>query len=350
MSKKGITAALILFLYSTLPVFAGPSNGTFELKEYGFGSGGTEASSNSDYSVNGIVGEINGANASNATYTVGSGLIFTMMANVPPAPTFTNPGNSYDRLLIILNDGGNPTDAQFAIAISTDNFVTTRYVQNDNTIGAVLGAEDWQSYANWGSGTGEFVTGLNPSTEYKIKVKARQGNYTESGWGPESTATTDVASLTFSVSSKTVTFANLNSGNSYTDTSQSTVLTTSTNAYNGYIVYGRTTNALASGANTIPHYGSPNSAPTTWTGTGFGYTSNDSSLAGGTANRFTSSGPKYAGFTNSAPGDPVADNPGPLTSSISNEAFTLSYQVTADAATRAGTYQTTIIYVIVPTF
>ncbi len=350
MSKKGIAASVILLFFITFPVFAGPSNSSYELIEYGFGNGGTDASSNDDYSLNGIVGEVNGANASNDDFTVGSGLIFTHMANVPPAPSFTNPGNNYDRLQFILDNGGNPTDAEFAIAISTDNFVTTRYIQNDNTIGNTLGAEDWQTYANWGSGTGEYVTGLQPNTQYKIKVKARQGNYTESGWGPEATATTDVASLTFSVSSNTVAFNNLNSGNSYTDSSKSTTLTTSTNAYNGYIVYGRTTNALTSNGNTIAHYGSPNSAPTTWSGTGFGYTTDDASLTGGTANRFTSGGAKYAGFGNTAPGDPVADHAGPVTSSISNEQFTVSYRVTADAATKAGTYQTTIIYVVVPTF
>ncbi len=350
MFKKGIIAGVIFLLFISVPVLAGPSNGSYELIEYGFGSGGTSGSSNDDYSVNGIVGEINGANASNATYTVGSGLIFTHMANVPPAPGFTNPGNNYDRLQFILNTGDNPSDAEFAIAISTDDFVTTRYIQNDNTIGNTLGVEDWQTYANWGSGTGEYVTGLIANTEYKIKVKARQGNYTESGWGPEAAATTDVASLTFSVSSNTVTFNNLNSGNSFTDSTQSTVLTTSTNAYNGYIVYGRTTSALTSNGNTIAHYGSPNSAPTTWGGTGFGYTTNDSSLTGGTANRFTSGGPNYAGFGNTAPGDPVADHAGPVTSSITNEQFTVSYRVTADSATKAGTYQTTIIYVVVPTF
>lgn len=350
MSRKGIPVFTLILILFSLPVFAGPSNSSYELKEYGFGNGGTEGSSNDDYSLNGIVGEVNGDTAGNGTFDLGSGLIFTHMANVPPAPSFTNPGNSYDRLLIILANGGNPTDAEFAIAISTDNFTTTQYVQSDNTIGASLGAEDWQTYSAWGSATGEYVTGLLAATEYKIKVKARQGNYTESGWGPEATADTVLPSLTFSVSSDTVAFSNLNSGNSYTDSTQSTVLTTSTNAYNGYIVYGRTTGVLTSGVNTISHYASPNSAPTTWAGTGFGYTTDDASLIGGTANRFTSGGPKYAGFTNSPPGDPVADHDGPVTTTITDEEFTVSYRVTADAATKAGTYQTTIIYVIVPTF
>lgn len=346
--------SIILFLILVLQgfhyVWAGPTNGTYEVVEYGFGAGGTEGSGNGTYSVNGIAGEINGDTASNGTYSVGSGLVFTQMANVPPAPTFTNPGNSYDRLQFILNTGGNPSDTEYAIAISSDDFVTTFYVQNDNTIGTVLGSEDWQTYANWGSGTGEYATGLNQNTTYKIRVKARQGGYTESGYGPTASATTQVPTLTFGVSANTITFNNLNSGNSYTDSSKSTTLTTSTNAYSGYTVYGRVTSPLTSGATTISNYASSNASPTVWSGTGFGYSTNDSNLTGGTADRFTNGGPKYAGFSLSSPGDPVADTPGPILSPIVNEQFTVSYRLTAPNTQTAGTYTTTILYVVVPTF
>lgn len=329
-------------------VAAGPTSSTYELKEYSFGSGGTEGATSTTFTLFGIAGEVESGNLSGGTYQTFPGLVFTMQANVPPAPTFTNSGSNYDRLQLTLNTGGNPTDSQFAVAISPDNFTTTYYVKSDNTIGTTLVSSDWRTYTSFGSGSGVAVTGLAGTTTYSVKVKARQGNFTESGWGPVSTAATVNPSLTFGIDANSLTFANLNSGNSYTDTAASTVLTTSTNAYNGYIVYAHETGALTASGNTIADYGSPNSAPTTWSGTGFGYTTNDNSLTGGTANRF--SGSKYAGFTTSAPGDPVADHAGGVVTPISNEQFTISYRVTAAASTPAGAYTTTVVYLVVPSY
>ncbi len=332
-------------------VQAGPQSTTYELKEYGFGAGGTDGSTSPSYSMFGVLGEVDSDTLSSATFRSGNGLVFTLQSNVPATPGFTNPGNTYDRLQITLDTGSNSTDTKFAIAISTDNFATTSYIQSDNTVGAVLGTEDWQTNTIWGA-SGFFVTGLAQNTTYKIKVKAKQGNFTESQWSQTATATTSVPSLTFNIDSSSIAFNNLNSSNSYTDSSKSTVITTSTNAYNGYIVYGHDNAPLtyvATGS-TIPQYSSPNSSPTTWSGNGFGYTTSDSSLTGGTADRFTNGGSKYAGFTVSNPGDPVADHPGPITSPITSEQFTISYRVTANAQNTAGNYRTSVLYVVVPTY
>lgn len=344
---------VLVTAYLILPTIAlaGPQSTTYEIKDYTFGGGGTsEAGADStNYTLFGTAGEIDNGALDSTSYTLGGGLTYTLKADVPAAPTFTNPSQNYDRLKFIIDEGGNPSDATYAIAISTDNFSSdTRYIQNDNTIGASLGSEDWQSYANWGGATGEYVTGLLQNTTYYIKVKAERGNFTESQYSATSSVTTSTPSLTFGLDAASLTFNNLDSGNSYTDSSKTTVLTTSTNAYNGYIVYGRATQALTFGSNNIAHYGSPNSAPTTWSGTGFGYTTSDTDLSGGTANRF--SGSKYAGFTNSAPGDPVADHTGPVLTAISGEQFTLSYRVTTDSTKPAGTYTSTIIYVVVPEY
>lgn len=346
--KVFLVTLLFSFLYAfwiTHLAFAGPQSTTYELKEYGFGSGGDSGIQSSTYSLFGTAGEIDNGKLDSSTYTTGNGLVFTVQANVPAAPTFTNPSNYYDRLKIVIDDGGNPTDAQFAIAISTDNFTTTNYVQSDNTVGSVLGSEDWQTYSSWGGATGFYVTGLLPNTAYKIKVSARQGNYTQSAWSSTATATTGTPALTFGVDSDSITFNNLSSGNSWTDASKSTVLTTSTNAQNGYTILAHETAPLTFNTS-IPDYGSSNSSPSTWSGNGFGYTTDDSNLTGGTANRFTSGGPKYAGFTTTAPGDPVGDNTGPATS----ENFTVSYKVAATSTTPAGPYSTTIVYVVVPSY
>ena len=350
-SKQICLILFITFSLFTSPMFvyAGPQSTTYELKTYDFGGGGTAETNSTNYSVQGTAGSMDISKVDSTNYSLGAGLTFANQANVPAAPTFTNPATNYDRLKFVIDNGNNPSNAVFAIAISSDNFTTTYYVQDDNTISTTLGTEDWQTYANWGSGTGEFVRTLRPNTTYKIKVKAKNGKYTESAYSAESSASTSTPSLTFGISANSLSFNNLNSGNSYTDSSKSTTLTTSTNAYYGYTIYAHETQPLTSGANTIADYASPNSAPTTWTGTGFGYTTDDADLAGGTANRFVSS--KFAGFTTSTPGDPVADHTSVVeNTSIINEQFIVSYKVTADATTPAGNYQNKIIYVVVPTY
>lgn len=345
---------LILVLHTTDYIIhfahAGPASSTYELKQYGFGGGGTVDSTSTNYGVFGIIGEQEGDQLSGTTYKANSGLTFSVQSNVPPAPTFTNVDNNYDRLKIVIGIGGNPTDAKFAVAISTDDFVTTQWVQGDFTIGSTLGTEDWLTYAGWGSASGQTITGLKDSTTYKVKVTAKHGKYTQSPLGPLASASTVSPTLTFGIDSASITFDNLYSGNSFTDSSKTTTLTTSTNAYNGYIVYGRVTAPLTKGAHTIANYASTNASPSTWSGNGFGYTTDDSSLTGGTANRFTSGGPKYAGFGTSSPGDPVADHPGPIISPISSEQFTISYRVTTSETQQAGTYTTTVLYVVVPTY
>lgn len=344
----------ILFLIFNLALAqsasAGPTSSTYEIKDYSFGAGGTGQSGitgASNYTIFGTAGEVEFGKLDGASlYSIGGGLIYTLQASVSAAPTFTNPATNYDRLKFVLDSAVGPADTQYAIAISTDNFsADTRYIQTDNTIGANLA---WQTYPQWGGSGGAFVTGLANNTTYYIKVKARQGNFTESQYSTVSSATTSDPSLTFSLDSSALTFANLNSGNSYTDSAKTTILTTSTNAYNGYTVYGKEDQALTSPNGTITDFSGTNSSPTTWSGTGFGYNTNDTNLSGGSASRF--SGSKYAGFTISSTtnGDPVADDLGPVQNpAISNEQFTISYRVTGNNLTKAGTYTNTIIYTIV---
>jgi hypothetical protein len=180
-------------------VFAAiPQTTTYQLPNYEFGSGGGSTGTTT-YSVQGVSGQQSGADSSTTTYTAKTGLIPTEMANVPGAPTFTNPSSWYNKLHIVLNTANNPTDATFAIAISTDNFTTTRYIQSDNTVGNALGLEDYQTYATWGGASGFDVIGLTPNTSYSIKVKAMRGVFTESGYGPTASVSTSNVSLTFDI-------------------------------------------------------------------------------------------------------------------------------------------------------
>lgn len=162
--------------------------------------------------------------------------------------------------------------------------------------------------------------------------------------------------LTFGYfSGASITFDVLNSGNSWTDSAKTTVLRTSTNAYNGYVIKARAIDELRSPSSFIAHFRNgglvPNSAPETWSGTGFGYTTSDSDLIGpGDPDRFTNGGPKYAGWVEDGPGDPVATNPNVAHTPIVNEDVTITYRVTGDATTVASTYATTIVYTCIPQY
>jgi hypothetical protein len=356
-SKKYLHLLIFLFAYLFIPAqaVAGPSSANFELQEYGFGAGGTGTDMNStNFKIFGTAGEIDTGRPYSANYKAGSGLIYTLKLNVPPAPTLSNPATDYDRLKFVLDQGGNASDATYAIAISTDNFsADTKYIKADRTIGNTLTTADFKTYSAWNGASGDFVTGLRSGTNYYVKAKARLSNFTETEWGPASPGTaTSNSSLTFSLDNSSITFNSLTPTNSYTDSSKSTIATVSTNAYNGYAVYGRENQPLKTPDNfTIADFAGTNASPNNWSGTGFGYTTSDSNLGGtGEVNRF-GGGTKYAGFITTGPGDIVADNPGPVIDpTISNEHFTVSYRVTVDATTPAGTYSNVILYTIVPTF
>jgi hypothetical protein len=338
------------FLILTSKVFADlPSSANYQLQDYSFGAGGTTNATSANYGLNGVAGEVEFGNPSSANYQVGAGLTYLLNVNVPGAPTLSTPNNAYDRILFILNTSSNPTDVTYALQISTtsDFSSNVNYIKSDGTVGSTLAPSDFKTYINWGGASGTYVTGLTNGTIYYIRAAAKQGDYTQTSWGPAASITTNYAALTFTINNPTITFANLNGGNSYTDATKSDTLTTTTNSVDGFTVYGRETQALTSDAgNTITNYSSPNSAPTSWSGIGFGYTTNDTTLGGtGGSNRFNN-GTNYAGFGTSAPGDPVDDNTGPVTGDV----ITVSYRVTANNATPAGTYKNTIIYTIVPTY
>ena len=194
MLLRGIQALIVpALLFAT-----SPTSTNFTLKAYDFGNGGGSTSSTS-YSLNAITNGQAGNTVTSTTYLAQPGLASTINANVPPAPSFTNPANYYDRLKIVLATGNNPTSTKYAIAISTDNFVTTQYIRSDDTIGSTLTISNYQTYALWGGASGFTVLGLQANTTYKIKVKAINGTFSETAYGPVATAATVSPSITFAV-------------------------------------------------------------------------------------------------------------------------------------------------------
>lgn len=176
-----------------------PASSNYQLNNYDYGSGGTGGSSSTNYRLNATTGEVSNTQSSSGNFNVRSGDSNEQQADVPPAPAFTNPADYYNKLHFVIDPATNPSDTKFSIAISTDNFVTTSYVQSDNTVGAVKGIEDYQTYAAWGGISGQLITGLAPSTTYWIKVNAFQGNFTETEYGPSATAATVAPSITFDI-------------------------------------------------------------------------------------------------------------------------------------------------------
>ena len=125
-------------------------------------------------------------------------------------------------------------------------------------------------------------------------------------------------------------------------------LDVTTNASGGYAIYIRNTSLLTNAfLDTISSHTGTNAAPTAFPGAGteaWGYTTQDATLSGGTANRFTSAG-GFAGFntTNEVVADFASTTSGTQTTRI-------GHQVGVATGTDAGTYQTTIIYTLVATY
>lgn len=177
-----------------------PASGTYQLNNYGFGSGGTSNSSSATYRLNATTGETTNNQSSSATYSTRAGNNNTQQAYVPAAPTFTNPSNFYNKLKFTIVPGASPSDTKFAIAVSTDNFITAQYVQVDDTLGV---SKTYQTYAAWGGSSGQTLVGLAPTTSYQMKANAIQGNFTETEFGPVATAVTAAPSITFKIDTAT---------------------------------------------------------------------------------------------------------------------------------------------------
>ncbi len=172
----------------------------YTLKSYVTGVSGSSDMSSTSYHVEGTAGEQSGAGMASTSYKGLPGYYPTQQANVPGAPTITNvDSDHYNQLLVKIDNGANPTDTVFAIAISSDNFSTTQYVQSDHTVGSALGIEDYQTYADWGGTSGFTVIGLSSTTTYYFKVKAMQGDFTETGYGPTANEATINPYLTFDI-------------------------------------------------------------------------------------------------------------------------------------------------------
>lgn len=261
-------------------------------------------------------------------------------ANTPYAPTLVNDAQYYDRLKITIDSSDNPTDTLFAVAISDDNFATVNYVQNDGTIAATLGTEDYRTYTSWGGASGSFILGLNQNTTYKVRSKALHGDFTETGYSNDSSeATTLVPFINLVVSDNSVTFGTLSSFSIATTTSVN--VTVNTNSYNGYQAYindqGNGVNGgLYNGSSTIT------SADMTLTPGTEGYGAQASSGSAFIDTKYDVSGNQVGGLDVST--NTLFNN----TSAVTGEFSTVVFKATISGQTQSGIYSDIVYFTVSP--
>ena len=227
------------------------------------------------------------------------------------------------------------------------------------SVGTTAGGTDVKTWTSTGTtaSMSDSALSLQTSKMYYVNVRTTDNAGNVSGV-ISSNGQVVPPSVSFTVSPATVTFNKLKASNSYTDT-QTATLTTSTNAYGGYLVRAYATDLLrASNNQTISMFnGGTYASPAAWgSSTGFGYTSSDTLVQG--TNKFSpatclggGSPPCYAPFSLTTPGDIVADHAsGVLGSAVSAESFTVTYRVTVPSTQAATTYNTGIIYTVTPIY
>lgn len=360
---KFITAAVLLFalaLSSVRALAQVSSSSNYRLDEADFDFGGGTASSVNYTSRDGLGGFETGKSTS-SLWQVFTGFFHESFPGIPGQPLFTNTGGTmYNALDFVIETGGNSADTEFAIAISTDDFATTYFVQADDTIGS---APAWQTYLDWGGASGQRLINLTSSTTYKIKVKARYGPGSESGYSLAATAATvaPIFSVTITGTSTGTTLAGITTNISTTATSVAfsqlqpgsikigaQTITVTTNAAAGYTTTIMQDRDLSSenGA-AISAVTASNASPAPWpslvTMGRFGYHTSDTSLCIGTAGRF-SAADTFAAAT-STPYE-ISCNSGPA----SAESTHVILKVEVGASQPAGNYANLITYIASPQY
>ncbi|MBI4948014.1 hypothetical protein HY844_00425 [Candidatus Berkelbacteria bacterium] len=253
------------------------------------------------------------------------------------------------------NDGSLTSVSANWDAFNSDVSGLNKY---EYSIGTTAGATDIKTWTNNSTTTSVTATSLvlNTGQLYFFNVRATD-NATNVSNVVSSNGQTVLPEISMSISSNTLTFDLLTSSNNRSDT-KTTTLTTSTNAYGGYVIRAYASGLLTSGAYTIPMFSAGSyAAPATWpagacsgTTCGYGYTSSDTTIQG--SNIFAGA-TKYAPFSTTSPGDIVADHTDAVngtTGKVVSEEYTITHKIAVDALQRARSYQTVIYYIVSATF
>lgn len=262
--------------------------------------------------------------------------------------TTTNVESSY-------NDG-----SLTAISANWSGFSATVSGLNyyEYSVGTSAGDTSLVNWTNNSTTTSVTASGLNLHTNqyyyFNVRATDNAGNVSSV---VSSSGQQVLPQLTFSLGSSSISFSNLNSSNNLQDTKSLTV-TTSTNAYGGYVISQYAGGLLTNGSVTIPMFSAGSYAsPASWgsglcsgSSCGFGYTSSDTTING--SNKFGSA-TLYAPFSQTAPGDVVADHTAAIngtSGAVSNESFTITCKLAVSKLQQSTTYTGTIYYIATGTF
>ena len=358
-----IIVSLFVLLLPLVAVAQTLNSTNYQIEDSIFDSG-AENSNSANYRSRDSIDSVETGSSLSSTFKSILGFQPGAYPGIPGTPTLTNTGGTmYDSLdFVVVTGNGQQDDTNYAIAISNDNFATTNYIQTDDTLGSTPA---WQTYTGWNGGTGETVVGLASGSTYKIKVKARYGPDSESGYSQEASATTagplltvviagvasgtTIASVTTTVTSTATTmgFGSLTIGDGSPNIAAQTV-TVTTNASGGYTTTVQQDNDLTSSAgDTISTVSGSNASPAAFdtgvTAGRFGYHTTDSSLCTGTSGRFTSDD-TYAALE-TTPREVACSS-----SSATAEVSSLVYKLVIGTVQEAGNYQNVITYITTATY
>jgi len=303
-------------------------------------SAGAGTGSSSSYSLTGDVNPFSDLSSS-TSFRQALGYNPRLQSFTPYPAALQNGNDYYDRLRITIDPSGNPDDTIFAVAISGDNFTTYQYVQSDGTVGGTLGTEDYRNYVSWGGGSGSFILGLNQNSSYKVRVKALQGDFTETGYSSDSNeASTTVPYVSMSVSTSELSFGTLNT-NSISKTTSASV-SVNTNAYSGYQVYINDIGDGLSGGLYNGVGGLIDSNDQTLVSGFEGYGAQASSLTASVDAKYGVGGDNVGGLTISHSG--LFSN----TTAVLSESTDVLFKATMAPTTTAGVYTDIIYFTVTP--
>lgn len=232
--KLTIFVLVFCLFIGLIPVFIVNSedveSGNYKIKDLSVGSTGGEdlpSTTSGDYHVMLSIGDnANDDRFQGTSYDLGVGTLFNWMATAPSIKCFAasagdstancddpdvkpdgmveicGDGGCYDRAHFELDNENNPVDTLYSIQITTDvNWATWNYIDASTYLIEGANTHDINDYITESSWElpNFNVLGLEPGTTYYIRATALHGDFTESGPGPSSHATTAYPRITFDI-------------------------------------------------------------------------------------------------------------------------------------------------------
>lgn len=240
-----ITLAGIALLANVAPhIYAqNLDSGGYTLIDPSIGPTASGAIDSANYSQLMSAGLLDDATFTSTNYALKGGLAQSIEANVPSVSCFEADSNfsntacvgvpgsdgmfgvcgspgCYNRAKIEINAQGNPSDARYAIQVSTTSDFSSNIFYVDATtrlLKGTLSVSDFIPKCDWegtvvsgvcGSANTTWqkynILGLNPDTVYYVRLAAARGldtsnNFTQSAWGPSASDSTAEPTINFDI-------------------------------------------------------------------------------------------------------------------------------------------------------